>query len=319
MENAATRVIHGTCPDGGDDIEIGINLITRTCFIYICCIYIVNSQMENLASVMKKKNRNTCEQWPHHLKFLVAGITGAGKSTLLNSILEEVSAAEGARATSCTNTLKEYKKRDIIPGVSVSLVDSPGLQDITEREDDYIRAMKTKSLGTNLILYCNRVNERLTKGDKETIIKLTQAFGEEFWKYVVIVLTFSNQLCDGTDGTDPPEPSNDASDEKWNSYYKRKFECRLAIREDDFKHFLKTHTPVSHHIVDNMLFVPAGTYKRSPNNSKPFKLLDREHWLHTMLDTCCQKVIDNKFATLEYISNNRKLLHTTPHQAPVTP
>ena len=42
MENAAaTRyVIHGKCPDGGDDIEIGINLITRTCFIYICCIYI---------------------------------------------------------------------------------------------------------------------------------------------------------------------------------------------------------------------------------------------------------------------------------------
>ena len=316
MENAETRVIHGTCPDGGDDIKIGINLITRTCFIYICCIYIVNSQMEILASVMKN---NTCEQWPHHLKFLVAGITGAGKSTLLNSIMQKVLAEEGARATSCTNTLKEYKKPDIIPGVSVSLVDSPGLQDITEREDDYIRAMKTKSLGTNLILYCNRVNERLTKGDKETIIKLTQAFGEEFWKYVVIVLTFSNHLCDGIDRTDPPEPSDDASDEEWNSYYKRKFECRLAIREDDFKRFLKTHTPVSHHIVDNMLFVPAGTYKRSPNNSKPFKLPDREHWLRTMVETCCQKVIDNKFATLEYISNNRKLLHTTPHQAPVTP
>ena len=45
MENVATRyVIHGKCPDGGDDIEIGINLITRTCFIYICCIYIYSQQ-----------------------------------------------------------------------------------------------------------------------------------------------------------------------------------------------------------------------------------------------------------------------------------
>ena len=52
---------------------------------------------------------------------------------------------------------------------------------------------------------------------------------------------------------------------------KRKFECHLAIREGDFKHFLKTHTPVSHHIVDNMLFVPVGTYKRSRNNPKPFR------------------------------------------------
>ena len=263
--------------------------------------------MEILESVMK----STHEKWPHHLNFFVAGITGAGKSTLLNSILGKKLAEEGAGTDPCTNKLKEYKKRDIIPGVSVSLVDSPGLQDITEREDDYIRAMKTKSLGTNLILYCKRVNERLTKGDKETIIKLTQAFGEEFWKYVVIVLTFSNHLCDGTDRTDPPKPTDDASDEEWNSYYKRKFEHRLAKRKDDFKHFLKTRTPVNHHIVDSMLFVPAGTYERSPNNSKPFELPDREHWLRTMLETCCQKVIDNKFATLEYISNNRKLLNTT--------
>ena len=263
--------------------------------------------MEILTSVMKNK------QWPRHLKFLVAGITGAGKSTLLNSIMGNTLAEEGAGATFCTDKLKEYQKLNVIPGVSVSLVDAPGLQDIhvTEREDDYILAMKTKSLGTNLILYCNRVNERLTKGDKETIIKLTQAFGEEFWKYVVIVLTFSNQLCDGADKNDPPKPSDDANDEEWNSYYKRKFECRLAKRKDHFKHFLKTHTPIGHHIVDNMLFVPAGTYERSPNNPKPFELLDREHWLRTMLEACCQKVIDNKFATLEYISNNRKLLNTT--------
>ena len=265
--------------------------------------------MEILESVMK----STHKKWPHNLQFLVTGITGAGKSTLLNSIMEKILAEEGARATSCTNKLKEYKKPDIIPGVSVSLVDSPGLQDITEREDDYIRAMKTKHLGTNLILYCNRVNERLTKGDKETIIKLTQAFGKEFWKYVVIVLTFSNQLCDGTDKNDPPKPSDNDSDEEWNSYYKKKFEHRLAKRKDDFKHFLKTHTPISHHIVDNMLFVPAGTYERSPNNSKPFELPDREHWLLTMLETCCRNVIDNKFATLEYVSNNRKLLNTYHH------
>ena len=266
--------------------------------------------MEILASVMKN---NTCEQWPRHLKFLVAGVTGAGKSTLLNSILGKKLAEEGAGTDPCTNKLKEYKKLNVIPGVSVSLVDSPGLQDITEREDDYIQAMKTKSLEINLVLYCNQVNVRLTKSDKETIIKLTQAFGEEFWKYVVIVLTFSNHLCDGTDRTDPSEPSDDASDEEWNSYHKRKFEHRLAKRKDDFKHFLKTRTPISHHIVDNMLFVPAGTYKRSPNNSKPFVLPDREHWLRTMLETCCQKVIDNKFATLEYVSNNRKLLNTYHH------
>ena len=268
----------------------------------------IDGSMEILESVMKSAHK----KWPNNLQFLVTGITGAGKSTLLNGIIRKKLAEEGARATSCTNKLKEYKKPDIIPGVSVSLVDSPGLQDTTEKEDGYIQAMKSgRTRKTNLILYCNRVNERLTKNDKETIIKLTQAFGEEFWKYVVVVLTFSNQLCDGADESDPPEPSDDASDEEWNSYYKKKFECRLAKKKDDFKHFIKTHTPVSHHIVDNMLFVPAGMWKRSPNNPKPFELPDREHWLRTMLDTCCQKVIDNKFATLEYISNNRKLLNTT--------
>ena len=44
MANAATRyAIHRTCPDGGDDIEIGINLITRTCFIYIM-LYLYSQQ-----------------------------------------------------------------------------------------------------------------------------------------------------------------------------------------------------------------------------------------------------------------------------------
>ena len=104
----------------------------------------------------------------HELKILVTGKTGQGKSTLINGILGAKVAEEGARATRCTTEVAEYSVT--IQDVPVTVFDSPGLQDRTKKEEDYIQNMREKCKELSLILYCTKmINTRLTDDDKHAM------------------------------------------------------------------------------------------------------------------------------------------------------
>ena len=232
--------------------------------------------------------------WANHkeLRLLVTGKTGEGKSTLVNGILGEEVAVEGADSTKSTAKVEEFKR--MIHGVPVTVFDSPGLQDITENEDEYLQQMQEKCKTLSLVLYCTKMGTtRLKVEDKNAIRKLTGAFGEEFWKFSVLVLTFANQedvsRRDERDEDTEPEPPFD-DDEAWKDLKRRRFEGRLKLWESRFHSFLTKEIGVNEEIVRSIPVIPTGDHKITQENREPLRLPDREDWFQEFWRACCLRV-----------------------------
>ena len=93
------------------------------------------------------------------LKILVCGKTGTGKSTLLNTLLGQNLFAIGGLGDSPTFgftpvTPKVTSVCTSIQNVFLEIFDSPGLQDGTDNDQEYLDDMHSKCRDVDLVLYC---------------------------------------------------------------------------------------------------------------------------------------------------------------------
>ena len=130
---------------------------------------------------------------------LMCGKTGVGKSSLINSLTgweaqrEVNDPAEtgnfGAGTTTVDPTLIN------LSGVLLRVWDSPGLQDNSVHEEDYLEEMYEKCKDVNIVLYCMDMTvTRWTPSEVRATELLTEKFGVDFWKKVVLVLTKANSV-----------------------------------------------------------------------------------------------------------------------------
>ncbi|XP_019855828.1 PREDICTED: immune-associated nucleotide-binding protein 13-like [Amphimedon queenslandica] len=228
------------------------------------------------------------DDYNKELRLLVTGKTGEGKSTLVNGILGKHVAKEGAGTERCTTQVAEYKAD--IEGVPVTVFDSPGLQDATENEDLYLKDMRKKCQNLSLVLYCTKMtNNRLKEEDRRAIVKITHAFGQNFWKYAVLVLTFANTENIGRrderdEDTGPEPPYSDK--ESWKILKKKRFEGRVKLWKDSFHKFLIEDVGVRENIVERILVVPVGDSRPSCDNEDPYRLPDRDDWFTDFWMAC---------------------------------
>ena len=224
------------------------------------------------------------------LRILVTGKTGQGKSTLINGLLGANVAKEGAGAERCTKEVEVYKEK--INGLPVVVFDSPGLQDNTSNEEEYIRSMKEKCQELSMILYCTKMmNTQLTDDDKKAMKKLTEAFGQKFWNHAVFVLTFANM--ERVDRWDERDIMNEPVEEPpmhdmaaWELLEKRRFEGRVQIWKKELYQFLIDEVEVDPSIANGVPVVPTGDRKVTRINPTPLCLPDRDNWFQKLWETC---------------------------------
>ena len=192
------------------------------------------------------------------ISILVTGKTGNGKSTLINGILGlniegERRAKEGHNLELCTTTVEPFhaKKGNMV----ATVWDSPGLQDGTDNQEEYLKQMKEKCSNRDLTMYCIKISDtRLARRSDEVkaMDQLTKTFGAKFWKTTIIVLTFAN--------------ATDMIDENWDFLPEKDrplvFERKIEQWRQKIREILTNEIKIPTEIVEAIRIVPAGSYRK---------------------------------------------------------
>lgn len=228
---------------------------------------------------------------------LLTGKTGVGKSTLTNGILgltndDSKSAKEGDSIRArCTTEVTKYQQ--LKNGVTITVWDSPGLQDGTAFQEKYLEQMKEKCKNRDLTMYCIKMNEtRFVRGrenpDMIAMEKLTNAFGHEFWKTTIIVLTYANTI--------------EAFNVEWCDYSSKKkaeaFQGKIIEWKTQIREILLEDIKIPEVIVNDIRIVPAG-------HSRISSLPGINYWL-TNLWFQCVWTMSSKGARLAMVKINEK-------------
>ncbi len=225
---------------------------------------------EVLRAVQSERIKEELKEWiqsSSSVNIFVTGRTGAGKSTLVNAMIGQKLAEEGGELDPMTSEVTCYETT--VSGVRVKVWDSPGLQDGTGREAEYIADMKAKCTDIDLCVFCVSISTtRFTSDSKEVkaLEKLTDAFGHSLWDHAVIALTYANEL----------EMINDdmmlARHKEDKEELSKLFKYKIAEWVDKIKATLNDVVKVSPHCSEALPIIPTGF--RDPSS-----LPDRDHWL----------------------------------------
>ncbi|XP_064389613.1 uncharacterized protein LOC135337596 isoform X2 [Halichondria panicea] len=231
------------------------------------------------------------------ISILLTGKTCVGKSTLANGILglevdDDRAAQEGGSIKArCTTEVRMHQQNK--NGVLITVWDSPGLQDGTEDQDQYLQQIKLKCSQRDLTMYCIKMIEtRFFRGhdnpDVVAMEKFTKAFGYEFWKSTIIVLTYANTM--------------EAFNVEWEDLSKlekaKAFEAEVQEWKDKIRLILIDDIKVPQKIVHGIRIVPAG-HARRPN------LPGIEYWL-THLWFQCVWTMPTEGARIAMVKINEK-------------
>ena len=211
----------------------------------------------------------------------VSGRAGTGKSCLVNGILGKSVAKEDANLIGHAETpnLVSYSRN--IGGVKVTVWDTPGLQDRShdQVQDQCIGEMQERCSTVDLTLYCIKmIEKRFPRGrsdnpDVNAMARLTDAFGPEFWRNTIVVLTFANVVEAVNVGWRKLDASAKAA------AFQKELERWRSIIQD----ILISEIHVPQEIAMSVIVAPAGHYDDR-------QLLDRDYWLSKLWFHCLEVI-----------------------------
>ena len=234
---------------------------------------------------------------PKSFSVLVSGRAGVGKSTLVNGIIGKRVAEEGGLIEQdVTKKLTPYSRN--VSGVDVTVWDSPGLQDGSDNQNQsrYISEMQEKCSSVDVALYCiNMAKKRFPRSrsdnpDVLAMARITEAFGPDFWKNTIVVLTFANVV----EAVNMSWRKLDASAKA--ATFQEELERWRGIIQD----VLINEIRVPQEIAMSVIVAPAGHYD-------DHQLPDRDYWLSSFW-FCCLEVTATPEGRLALVRMNKARL-----------
>ena len=208
-------------------------------------------------------------------KFIVIGQTGTGKSTLINGLIgaEVAKVEKRLTTTGVTQKVESFSRK--INGVEVVAYDSPGLEDGSGKEGDYLKKIyQTCQQGIDLVIFAiSMTGMRFVPDnpDARAIVKLTRKLTPAIWKKTLVVLTQANRC-------EPAEPPQQSSKEERKTFFKTLVSDYKAAIHQTLK---KTGIPAA--IVEKVKVVPVGIeYER--------ELLDGTLWFSNFWFECINAI-----------------------------
>ena len=132
---------------------------------------------------------------------------------------------------------------------------------------------------------------RFDASEKQTIQKLTETFGKDFWAKVLFVLTFANEV--------------EALTSSMGSDVERLFTDKMKAWHAKLVHRLK-ECGVKKEVADNIKVIPAGYSKPLNGSSNPWKLPGIPNWFHNFWYKCAE-TMDEKGMPALVTTNIRRL------------
>ena len=160
------------------------------------------------------------------MTLVTAGQSGVGKSTLVKNLLhladnDADTPIAGQSPDSVTKEVKSFIS--CINGVTITIVDTPGLAATSDNEEKKIIAELTKVTEgcADMLLYCVNMGPsgRIGNSDRKIVQLLTSVFTPEIWERAILVLTFGDDVKERNQkrGTTAKTPTVEAA---MNSYAK---------------------------------------------------------------------------------------------------